>query len=1095
VSQEPPPITFDPRQQKIHEQLVRLGPAPAAFFRDACRLFQNLAQLEASGNLAGHLLRELKSSIKNVLYPRDVKEKSDQDAVDAIADAYGLPKDHPVTQTWPNLRLDRLAHHGVLASPRQLADVREAWDELQTILGVLLDALDSGYTRIYERLDRLLAKPVPGKDDLAELMGKIPNNPHTWGYFFGRVQGRRWFELLAGSNVFDDSPRDAYWPQAEYLRRMAPEYPEEVARILEPVAATWSYYTQHTLLQALPSLPHASTGRILKASARALMSADRQDIYLAADIAKRAAEIAGDQPDAALDVIATLLALSPKSEDPQGGYFGARELTSPLDYHLYDTVLREPLQALITATPMPTFDRLLALLLGALAAVFTHTKPDDTSKGWLPAMEPHEQNTHHYEPLTRLAEAVRDAAETIVQGEPMLLPAMLEKIEVQGWQVLQRLSLHLCTRFGEPAEPLIQQRVLDPDMFFEYDYRHEYGALLKKVFPALSATDQATILDWIKSGPRTMPDIITAENAEYLRQSWRWLRLGWIREHLDAGDAAMLAELEKTHGIADESNEFSAYISGPFWGPTSPKAEDELREMPTPELVKYLREWQPTGERGRRGGFAPTREGLGRQLQQVVKARAAEFADAAELFEGLDATFVRSVIEGIENAVKANVAVPWAPVLRLCQWAVAQPRAIPGRDRKGFDNDPDWSWTWAAIARLLRTAFDAKGPATLPVSLRETVWSVLAPITDDPDPDAVRETDARDPMETAINSPRGVAMQAVVLYMIWAREREWAPPEGVTGFSDMPEVAQMLTRHLDPAIDPSRAIRAVYGEWLFYLYKMGGPWVEQHMADLFPVDHPDLADAVLHAYLGWGRYMTPDFNRLLRPQFARAVDSLPQAAAEGAESTSASVQHVAQRIIAMYLDGDVDLAPDSLMAKLFARLNEKARARSVFLVPTTIQNAEEGKRPAMQERARTLWAWRLDAAHDTELRGFGGWIEHEDFDPAWRLAQLQAVLECIGTVDMDYRIVETLGKLAAQFPAETFRCVRLLVGTNMDAMHVHRFMYRGDLQRIVHAARSSGDAALEREATSFANALVARGFQQFREVLANNYEPPPMKED
>ena len=150
----------------------------------------------------------------------------------------------------------------------------------------------------------------------------------------------------------------------------------------------------------------------------------------------------------------------------------------------------------------------------------------------------------------------------------------------------------------------------------------------------------------------------------------------------------------------------------------------------------------------------------------------------------------------------------------------------------------------------------------------------------------------------------------------------------------------------------------------------------------------------------------------------------------------------------------------------------------------------------MRQRAVALWEWRLASATDTELRGFGGWIDREEFDPAWRLAQLKAVLERIGTVDMDYRIAETLGRLANQFPAEALGCVQLLVGgENIDVMRVHRFMYRGDLQRIIHAARTSGDDPLRRQATAFANALVARGLQQFREVLNPAYQPPPVSDD
>jgi hypothetical protein len=70
-----PPPTFDPRQAKIYEQLLRLGSAPASYFADACRLFQGLAPLESAGHLAGHLLRELKGSIKDVLYPDEKHDR------------------------------------------------------------------------------------------------------------------------------------------------------------------------------------------------------------------------------------------------------------------------------------------------------------------------------------------------------------------------------------------------------------------------------------------------------------------------------------------------------------------------------------------------------------------------------------------------------------------------------------------------------------------------------------------------------------------------------------------------------------------------------------------------------------------------------------------------------------------------------------------------------------------------------------------------------------------------------------------------------------------------------------------------------------
>ncbi|HYS54694.1 MAG TPA: hypothetical protein VER58_13125 [Thermoanaerobaculia bacterium] len=89
---------------------------------------------------------------------------------------------------------------------------------------------------------------------------------------------------------------------------------------------------------------------------------------------------------------------------------------------------------------------------------------------------------------------------------------------------------------------------------------------------------------------------------------------------------------------------------------------------------------------------------------------------------------------------------------------------------------------------------------------------------------------------------------------------------------------------------------------------------------------------------------------------------------------------------------------------------------------------------------------------------------------------------------MDYQIVGTLGALSKDFPAETLRCVRLIVVMGMDMMKVHALTYRGDVQRIIRAALSSGDEQLQKYATAFANELVARGFSGFRDVLNSDYD-------
>lgn len=1112
-----PPVTFDPRQTRIYEQLSRLGPMPASHFADAVRMFQGLVPLESAGAVAAHLLRELKGSVKDVLYPdekKDQKKKKkevakaakkagqqpedkkdgDRNAIVTIAARYQLPADHEVIELWSNLRLDKLAHRGGLAAGPQLADVQRAWDEFQIVLSVLLDALDSAYTVIYKRIDELVVISEPTEENLNELLQKIPHNPNTLGYFFSKVTGRGWFDRLRGSSIFDHPPAGGYWPQAQYLQRVARDYPDDVAPILEKAAATWSYFTEHQFLEALPSLSPADAGRIAKVIATSVMAAKGHDTFLATELAKRSAAIGKTEVDAALEVFKTLLALKHEADEPRGGYSGVRELKSPLEYHTYNDIVAKSLPAMIESAPRKTFGMLVALLDDALLAVYAKSKPDDTSKGWMPAIEPHEQNEYHFDPLPRLAEALRDAAETAVAADLTELREIADALHARGWQSMERLRIHLLAKFGDANDALVQAAVLDEQLFFDYDVRHENGALLKKVFPALGGVEQARLIGWMKEGPRDVPENLGPEDRADLRKSWAHLRLSWIREHLEGDDLARLEELDREFGVSEESAEFSGFMSGPFWGPTSPKNDDELRALAVAELVEYLVTWQPSGKH-EFARFSPTREGLARQLQPIVKARAVELAAAADAFIGLDATYVRAIIAGFEDAVKENVVLDWPAILRLSGWAVSQPRAIPDRDPNGFDSDPHWGWARAAIARLLRTGFSARDTeARVPRTLREQVWAVIEPITDDPHPDPGEEKGDRDPFSTAINSTRGVAMEAAMAYALWVREPMFVP-EGVTGFEDMPEFERVISRHIDPTIDPSRAIRSVYGEFFFHLFSMNRAWVEAHYEVLFPSGHPDLADVVLHSYLGWGKWMNEDLNNALEPQFKRAIENLPPPT-DDEEKSPAYVLHVGQRVVAMYMDGKADLSAESLVTKFFARADEKTRAHIVLNIPTFVSQARnDEERAAMRDKAIAFWEWRLATSPDTDVRGFGHWMEANDFDEAWRLEQLETVLRRVGNVDMDLQVAGTLGQFAPKFPAETLRCARLMVGNGMDPMKVHMLMYRHDLHRIIHAGLTSADDALRKDATVFANQLVARGFNQFRDMFSPGYQVPHEDDD
>jgi hypothetical protein len=1088
---------FDRRQSKIHEQLVRLiGPGPAGFFRDVCRLFQDPPPFESAGNMAANSLRELKSAIKDVLLPgKEAKgDNADEKNIKEIAAAFGLASDHDIVRLWTSLDLATLTHRDNLNPPRSIDDVREAWETFQDLLSMLLDSFESVFADVYKRIDAIVSKE-PTTRNVKYLLGRVPNNPHVWAHIFSQVQGCDWLRRFVKAGVFNNPPSFGFWPQAQYLNRMAETCPEDVGPVLESVMETWNYFTHHNALEALRFIEPAAAGRVLERSAEAVRHAKEHDTYLALEIAKKAAAITDKQLSSALNVFSTLLKLERENgASGERGYRGARELVSALGYHTYADIVGEPLHRVIEIAPQQLIGRLVEVLDVALLSVYAGTKPKDFSKGWMPAIEPHEQNTYHYEALPRLVEGIRDAAEVAVAADPVALQPIVEDLIGREWQILDRLALHLLGRFGDPNEDFVQRLLVDEKMFFNYDLRHEYGVLLRRIYPALSNGDQNRLRSWMVEGPRYIPATASEEDREYVQKAWSHQRLSWIRDNLPRLESARLRELDAEFGAADETDDFSGYISGPFSGPTSPKNADDLKSMKVPKIVDYLREWQPSGEHMfMRGGFAPTREGLGRQLQDIVKARAAEFAAAADSFVDVDVTYLRAMVNGLTDAVKDGVAFDWFPVLRLCAWSVAQPRQIPGRDAKRFDSDADWGGARAAIARLLTSGFRAKGDARLPDEARRQAWAVLLPITDDPDPEPTRETEERDAFSIAINSTRGAAIEAVFQYVQWIRGGFKAPREA-NAFSDVPEVEPVLERHLNVGVDPSRAIRAMYGQWLFFLHVLFPGWIAARRDVLFPTDRPELADAVLDSYLAWGQYMSPEFNQLLSPVLRRSIEVI-EPGEEEPSSESKAFSRLGQRVIAMYLYGEFELVDDSLVARFFARAGKETRVQVLSLVPQTITQEDDAKQTQMRDRAVALWEWRVTTSTDDDLRAFGQWVESPLFDAGWRLAQLRSVLDRIGKVDVDYRLIQTLGDLSSQFPAETFYCARAIIETGMDPMRVYGLTYRGDLQRIVHVARLAGNDELRKDATGFANTLVARGFTDFRKVLEPDYQPPGIDDE
>jgi hypothetical protein len=159
----------DPRQERIYRLLGLIGPGPAAFYRDACWMMSEANPLASTTHLVGHLLREIESSIRDVLETiaeRPKGDRSHKDEIKAILAALDTPETDPVATAWLSLAgknneygLHSRAHRDALSNPRLLDDeFNQFWNDIQTVLDKVLEKFEDRYTAWHRQLDEIAKK-------------------------------------------------------------------------------------------------------------------------------------------------------------------------------------------------------------------------------------------------------------------------------------------------------------------------------------------------------------------------------------------------------------------------------------------------------------------------------------------------------------------------------------------------------------------------------------------------------------------------------------------------------------------------------------------------------------------------------------------------------------------------------------------------------------------------------------------------------------------------------------------------------------------------------------------------------------------------
>ncbi|OAQ21540.1 hypothetical protein [Thermosulfurimonas dismutans] len=917
-------------------------------------------------------------------------------------------------------------------------------------------------------------------------------------YFFDHLKSPEWIKPLWKEGFFRDPPKPIKegeyisfpsWPESIYLARMAPLNPKLVLEVILQIPDVGNARIYQDLIDAALKMPPELAACLVEKTKKWAKS-----LYLSVpeklgQLISHLAE--GGKTEEALEIAEVLLDIIPDSSSIKDIF--PPEPRPRFDIWSYEQILKENYPQLIKESGLPAFKLLCDLLEKAvhLSQREKYEKPVDLSYIWRPAIEDHLQNTRE-DVKNVLVNAVRDAADLLIKEGLLSIEETIHHLEKYSYPIFKRIILYLLWRFPEKAGRFIPQYLINNTLFNDPHFRHEYNILLRKYFKNLDNREKKQIIRWLEQGPD--PELLKDKSPgekEQLRKLWLRNQLARFNlEDLPREWQKVYKELVEKFGEPEHPD--FVFTTSTWIGPTSPLTKEAILQKSIDELIEFLKSWSPPeipfGE--------PSPEGLGRELASAVAEQPERFAIEAKKFKGTGPTYVRHLISGFTEALKEGKSFPWEQILNLCEWAISQPREISKKRKIPFGFDPDWGWTRKEIASLLETGLEKYA---FPFKLRERIWKILEPLTEDPEPTREEEEKRFDLHELewptlAINSVRGRAFHAIIKYAIWVRQNLKKQKVKYQGFSSIPEVKEVLEKHLDPSHDPSLAIRSIYGQWLPWLIHLDSDWIKENLSKIFPEDNPKLRKVAWESYLVFNRaskYLV--FNKaskevyeLLKDQYAQAVNTLSLDLKD--KDLKETQKSLANHLMIFYALGSIEW-DDPIFQSFWENAGPLRKEALEFIGRLLYQSKisqEFIKR--FQKLWESYWYKFQDSFHKSpdkykpELATFGWWFISEKFDVSWAINRLLEVLQLTRKIEPARMVLQHLTKISEKYLREAIKSLKLIAEGDQEGWVIYtgRKYIREILEKAMRDSKARSDAE------PFVHYLGSRGFFEFRDLLRKN---------
>ena len=965
--------------------------------------------------------------------------------------------------------------------------------------------MSQGFFEQLKALKEVLSARIPAEVKLDRLRPLLEDSD-VRREFWDELDDPDWIPVLKAEGFFTSPPpaeetpsgnRFPSWGPSKYLARVANLAPAVVVPIFARLR-TNNVSIIGDLLDAAKLVPVSEATHLVPAVCKAakdgLLWIHFKD---ASDLCVRLAE--GGRLDDSLTLADGLF--SPRPE-PSGEGPGTR------DDYWYAEGLRKVVPVLAGEHARAFLPRLCNWLRAAVGARKSPDPDtgDDYSYIWRPAVEKHEQN-HDHDVVGVMAGCVRNGFELAIAGDQLSLQEAIKIIESYPYLIFSRIRLHLVGEFGDQNSALVEQTILNRELFDDYRRKHEYGTLVGRRLDLLSEDQRQGWYKWVDAGPpmsgfddsvqQSLGRVATEDDRQARIRYWQFQKLHLVRPHLEGARRDFYEQMLTEHGeptLAD----LNIHVGTGWRGAKSPMTVDDLTAKTFEQVVEEVSSWVPGGS----GLAQPSAEGLAETFGAYISTNPELFsADAGELHDR-PPIFVRTFVGQMNKAVKAGNQIALRSVLELCQWAIDRPVEENSESEEVNADlvDSSWQWTRDEISGLLESICKAKrgdAPRYSLEDLREPMWRLIEVLYRDRSASyIVRDVQKEDPrihdyLDIGINAPRGKAVGTGLEYARWVANHlkiSDGKVESVPGgFDAMPEVREML---LWQAANPSFEVMAVIGSQIGLIHWIDRKWLADHSAQLFDLESIERTPTDACGWAAWNAFLSwvaphVEFYHVLRSQFVYAVAQASQIASTD-ESRVQPMHRLGEHLLVLYGRGQLDFdVEDHLLSRFISTANPQIRRHAIGFVGQSLGSADTVPKEII-ERFMKLWDFywagpgRKDAGESPDSPLFGAWFSCGQFPNDWALDRMQEFVAVVPTPEPEYSIIERLTEMAHVDIVRTVRILDRIVRGDSDGWRLHASL---DQTRVIlEQAMDSDDARPTAEA--LIDYVGRRGYKVFGELLA-----------